>query len=203
MLDKLAELWRSKVRLIITGKLDFSPAEKMFRRLYSTARAHKTPVKTRFPTKYNPVRSAYKQKILLPEGLVYNPSPAAPTAWETPAAFVPKSDKRTVLKDAKPYDIANMPALKTPAEKTTNLTEADAIEIQRLRNEEPEKWTRKALASKYSVSEHVIGILSKPNAERAQEMNSRLATIKSIWNDKRTRAREHRQRRKAFWLRDA
>lgn len=175
----------------------------MFRRLYSTGKNHNTPVKTRFPTKYNPVRSAYKQKILLPEGLVYNPSPAAPSAWETPAAFLPKSDTRTVRKDEQPFNLSNMPILNAQAQYTSHLTEADAVEIQRLRNEEPEKWTRKALATKFGVSEHVIGILSKSSTARSQEMDSRLQTIKEIWNDKRARARDHRRRRKAFWLRDA
>lgn len=165
--------------------------------------AHKGAVKTRFPTKFNPVRSAYKQKILTPEGVVYNPSPAAPTPLETPAAFLPPRDKRSYVKDRRDYPVDQMPVLNTSPRRTYHLTEHDAEEIQRLRWEEPATWTRKALAKKYGVSEAVIGMVSTPHPDRMAEMETRLETIKGMWNDKRARARMHQHQRKLFWLRDA
>lgn len=157
---------------------------------------------TRFPTKYNAVRSAWKQKILTPEGVSENPSPAAPSAYETPNAFIPKSDTRVYKKEQK-WDVESMPVASPLPRRTYHLTDKDFIEIQRLRDSEPEKWTRKALAEKFGVSEFVIGLASRPNEARDAEMQERLATIKEMWTDKRARARNHRQRRKEFWLRDA
>lgn len=165
---------------------------------------HNVPVKTRFPTKYNPVRSAFKQEILLPAGVVYNPAPSAPTALETPAAFLPAAERqqRAFTKDANPYNVATMPAVSPAPQRTYHLKPEDVKEIQQLRSSEPFKWTRKALAKKYNVSEFVIGMVSAAPAEHQQEMSSRLTEIKGMWNDKRSRARAHRARRKNFWLRN-
>lgn len=165
--------------------------------------AHRTPVKARFPTKFNPIRSAYKQKIITPEGVAYNPSPAPPTPFETPAAFLPSQDKRSYVKDSKDYPVHQMPALSPRPTRTYHLSQDDAAEIQRLRWEDPNQWTRKALAEKFGVSQAVIGMVSSSHPARASEMHARLETIKGMWNDKRARARAHRQQRKFYWLRDA
>lgn len=143
--------------------------------------------------------------IMLPKGLVYNPTPSPPTPYETPAAFLPKTDKRKVVKDAKDYNVDTMPQLsEEPKEPPKyHLTEADFIEIQRLRHENPDKWTLKALAEKFDCSTYVISIASTPHPDRDAEMQRRLEIIKGIWDEKRTRARRDRQRRKAYWLRDA
>jgi hypothetical protein len=162
-------------------------------------------IPTRFPTKFNPIRSAVKPGIILPKGLVYNPTPSPPTPYETPAAFLPKNDMRKVVKDAKDYNVDSMPRLsEEPAEPSNyHLSEADFIEIQRLRHEDPSKWTRSALAEKFKCSPYVISLASTPHPDRDAEMQRRLGVIKSIWDTKRSRARTDRQRRKQYWLRDA
>ncbi|KAA8904293.1 hypothetical protein TRICI_005519 [Trichomonascus ciferrii] len=161
-------------------------------------------IPTRFPTQFNPVRSASNPRIQLPKGLVYNPAPAAPTPYDTPAAFLPENDKRQIRKDAQPYDdVKYMPPLTPRQRKQYNLTEEDMIEIQRLRKEDPEKWTRKALAEKFNCSEFFISIASTPHPDRQKEMDRRLDVIKSLWNESRYRARRDRERRKQLWLRDA
>lgn len=168
-------------------------------------RVHNSAIKTRFPTKFNPVRSAFKQKILTPAGVSYNPAPSAPTPLETPAAFLPKKELelRSYIKDNRAYDVSKMPLVSKPPQRTYHLTTEDAQKIQTLRNSEPTKWTRKRLAEEFKVSEFVIGMVSKPNEEYAQEMRSRLCLIREQWDEKRVRARDHRMRRKKFWLRDA
>ncbi|ANB15688.1 mitochondrial 54S ribosomal protein YmL20 [Sugiyamaella lignohabitans] len=160
-------------------------------------------IPTRFPTLYNPKRSASNNKIQLPIGLVYNPAPAAPSPYETPAAFLPKEDKRTVVVNSEEFPVDKIPALKEPLEKKYNLTEKDLIEIHNLRTSDPNKWTRRALAEKFSCSEFMISVASKPNPEYKKEMDERLETIKESWSPRRARARNDRQRRKRLWIRDA
>ncbi|GMM49838.1 mitochondrial 54S ribosomal protein YmL20 [Starmerella bacillaris] len=175
------------------------------RRFSSVVRKHNSSTRTRFPTKYNPDRSAFKQKIILPPGVSYNPAPAAPTPLETPAAFLPPQElkARTFLKDSNKFNTSNMPQISESPKRTYHLTDEDAAEIAALRQSDPYKWTRKNLAAKYNVSEMVIGMLSTPNEEHSQEMDRRLDIIQSQWNDKRARARDHRKLRKMYWLRDA
>lgn len=159
---------------------------------------------TRFPTQFNAVRSASNPRIQLPKGLAYNPAPSAPSPYDTPAAFLPEGDRRQIKKDAEPYeDVENMPALISKWKKSYNLTESDMIEIQRLRKENPQKWTRKALAKKFNCSPFFISIASKPHPKRQKEMDRRLEFIQSLWNESRTRARRDRKRRRDLWLRDA
>lgn len=181
-------------------------------RLASTRTWHRSDlhkdgkIPTRFPTKFNPVRSAVKPGIILPKGLKYNPAPSSPTPYETPAAFLPPSDTRKIVKDAKQYNVETMPPLseEVPAQKQQyHLTMADFVEIQRLRYEDPDKWTRKALAKKFKCSLYTISIASRPHPERDTEMSRRLEVIKSIWDTRRSRARVNRQRRRKLWLRDA
>lgn len=168
-------------------------------------RQRNSAVKTRFPTKFNPSRSAFNQQIYTPGGVSYNPAPSAPTPKETPAAFLPKEELelRAWAKDAKPVDVSTMPALSASPARTYHLTKQDAEQIQQLRQSEPYKWTRKALAEKFGVSEYVIGLVSNPNGEHQQDMQSRLSLIQAQWTERRERARDHRLRRKNFWLRDA
>jgi hypothetical protein len=157
----------------------------------------------RFPTLYNPKRSASNPKIQLPAGLVYNPAPSAPSPYDTPAVFVPRGDQRTVLHNKEPFPIQYIPAINEPAERKYHLTEQDLIEIHKLRTTEPEKWTRKSLAEKFNCSPFMISVASEPNAEYKAEMERRLDVIKGMWSPRRARARNDRQRRKKLWVRDA
>ncbi|KAF5116166.1 hypothetical protein DV454_001799 [Geotrichum candidum] len=165
--------------------------------------AKKRDVKAPFPTTFHPTRSANKTRILLPEGVVYNPPAAVPTPHQTPAAFLPNSDPRkTAPWNSKQHDISNMPQL-SDNKKQYNLTEAEVKEIQRLRIEDPEKWTRKALAAKFNCSPFFISIASNTTVERQQQMNETLEIIKSRWTEHRKKIRADRVRRREVWARDA
>lgn len=158
---------------------------------------------TPFPTKFHPVKSASKTKINLPQGVVHNPPASAPSPYQTPAAFLPKDDpRRTAVWNKQVHNIETMPPLVDPAEKSYHLNESDIKEIQKLRLEDPEKWTRKALAEKFQCSPFFISMVSTPDQGRDAEMNSRLETIKSSWTEHRANSRRDRTRRREVWLRD-
>jgi hypothetical protein len=159
-------------------------------------------VATRFPTMFNPIRSASNPRIQLPKGLVYNPAPSVPSPYNTPAAFLPKNADRKVMHEKDPYEVENMPLLQQIQQKNYHLTDKDVIEIQKLRQEDPEKWTRKSLAEKFGCSEFFISIASKPLPEHQAEMDRRLKVIKGRWSQKRIVTRRDRQRRRELWLRD-
>lgn len=171
----------------------------------------KKDVPTPFPTKYHPTRSANNSNIQLPAGVVHNPPSAAPSPFQTPSAFLPENDPRRQIiwnqsqKDIQEgrVNIENMPALSSESNKKQyHLTAEDIAEIQRLRLEDPEKWTRKALAAKYQCSPFFISMVSKPDASRLAKMNDTLNTIKSEWTQHRKSARRDRARRREFWLKD-
>lgn len=67
---------------------------------------------------------------------------------------------------------------------------------------EPEKWTRRALAERFGVSGFTISLVADANPERSAEMQSRLGQIKSMWSEGRKKARIEREKRKEAWYRD-
>lgn len=162
----------------------------------------KKAVPTPFPTTYHPTKSASTTKILLPTGVVHNPPASAPTPYQTPSAFLPKDDpRREAVWNTKKQDVDTMPPL-NEREKKYHLTEAEIQEIQKLRLQDPETWTRKALAEKFQCSPFFISMVSTPDPARLQEMNRRLEVIKSRWTEHREIARRDRKRRREIWLRD-
>ena len=74
-------------------------------------------------------------------------------------------------------------------------------EIVKLRQGDPEKYSRKKLAQMYNVSPLFISLVSSVPQKRKDEMDKRLSNIKSHWNSRRTIARDDRQKRKSLWYR--
>ncbi|PVH96756.1 hypothetical protein DM02DRAFT_616974 [Periconia macrospinosa] len=92
--------------------------------------------------------------------------------------------------------------LRAPYEKTYHLTEADIKEIQRLRSENPDHWTRVRLAEKFGCSQFFVGMVAK-NHEKATRVSEAHEAARARWGTRRREAREDRVRRKALWGRDA
>ncbi|CAI4046779.1 hypothetical protein SUVZ_11G2940 [Saccharomyces uvarum] len=161
---------------------------------------------------YNKTKSASNYKGYLKHkdapGMHYQPSESIATgsinSETVPRSFMPTNDPRREFE---------MPARVAPAKqcpnvlvskstvngKTYHLGPQEVEEIQRLRQENPLKYTRKVLAAKFGVSPLFVSLISKPNGQRAQEMDRRLQEIQSRWKDKRCVAREDRKRRKLLW----
>lgn len=182
--------------LSITRK---SIATKQFVRTFSNI-----PKYTEIPNEYNRKSSAYKPKLKQPKGLIHHPPPSAPSSTsDTPDLFLPNDDPRKGLNlSGENIDIKNAPPLSEPKEKSYNLTPKDIEEIKRLRLAEPYKYTKKALAEQFKVSEFTISLVSDQDKERKKDMDGRLAFIKSRWSKNRTEARLERQKRQQFWYRD-
>lgn len=169
------------------------------------------------PTIYNPKSSAsnYKGYIRakVPAGLYFNQAPSSPAGSinsETiPSSFLPSNDPRKQFSQelasrdvlAKSNAPPVLPGRSTLQDKSYHLNPEQIEEIRRLRLQDPVKNTRKSLASQYNVSPLFISMVSEPPKEWKQQMDSRLATIKSKWHVKRAAAREDRRARKDLWYR--
>ncbi|AET39120.1 mitochondrial 54S ribosomal protein mL58 Ecym_4038 [Eremothecium cymbalariae DBVPG len=165
------------------------------------------------PTIYNKTSSAsnYKgyMKAKIPPGTYFTPAPSSSTGSNNsetiPKSFLPKNDIRRQFVDrlrSKDASISkNAPPLQVKGEKSYHLSPQEIREIIRLRNEDPDKYTRKVLAKKFNVSPLFISIVSDAPAERKAEMDKRLASIKLKWHPGRKVAREDRKKRKELWYR--
>ncbi|KAK6339248.1 hypothetical protein TWF718_008671 [Orbilia javanica] len=94
------------------------------------------------------------------------------------------------------------PSLRRPYQKTYHLDEAQVKEIQRLRGENPDVYTRRKLAKMYGCSEFFVGMVAPTTEERKKEMRKKVEDVKAGWGRIRSFAREERGRRRELWSRD-
>lgn len=131
--------------------------------------------------------------------IIRNPPSAAPSVYSTPSLFLPKDDPRRVETEPLAAGLSLPPPLKKPHEKTYHLEQKDFDEIRALRSQEPSVWTRAKLAAKFGTSQFFIGMVCEASPERKAEMQSRLATIKGRWGQRKINARLEGKRRRAGW----
>ncbi|SCU85555.1 LAFA_0D16358g1_1 [Lachancea sp. 'fantastica'] len=165
------------------------------------------------PNLYNRKASAYNYRGVLrakiEPGLYHEPSQSSSTGSinsETlPRAFLPREDpRRRYVQTLRPRDGLQAgwaPDLHNKKKKTYHLKPEQIAEIQKLRLENPDKYTRKALAEKFNVSPLFVSLVSSAAPGRLSEMNQRLQTIKEEWHPKRALARDDRKKRKQLWYR--
>lgn len=170
-------------------------------------------------TIYNPTSSSsnykgYLKKKVQP-GIYFDPPSSSPTGSinvETiPLSFVPVNDpRRSLLQQIHASNKLNKASDAPPVlagasslnlEKTYHLKPEQVLEIQKLRKQDPNKYTRKTLAKMYNVSPLFISLISNVSKDRKSEMDHRLEIIKSNFHPKRTIARADRVKRKQLWYR--
>lgn len=84
------------------------------------------------------------------------------------------------------------------------MTEADIAEVQRLKREDPAKWTRLELARKFDCSDLFIAMVCEmgkcpTDPVLRQQWLTRRQAAKAQWGPKRRKAREDRAARKRTW----
>lgn len=147
--------------------------------------------------------------------IIYNPPPSMPNVYHTPTIFLPKHDKRRELQAALNPDTQILggpplleqtlpPSVREPYEKRYHLNTEQIREMRALREEDPFKWTRSALAKKYDCSNLFVAIVTEGLAKEKQRVQRTVTdVVRSNWGVKRRTAREDRALRKERWFRDA
>ncbi|KAJ9095660.1 hypothetical protein QFC21_005532 [Naganishia friedmannii] len=83
-----------------------------------------------------------------------------------------------------------------------SLTADVVAEIQKLRNEDPRKWTRRALAERFQIpataTHHLARLAPAPKTHRAQ-LVQQAQTTRDGWTWRKRVARDAREVRKEFW----
>ncbi|SCU85375.1 LAME_0D01112g1_1 [Lachancea meyersii CBS 8951] len=165
------------------------------------------------PNLYNPKSSAYSYRGVLrakiEPGVYHQPSQSSSTGSinsETfPRAFLPREDPRTkFVQLLRPHDRLQAswaPPLHEKKEKSYHLNPEQIAKIKSLRLENPEKYTRRALAKKFNVSPLFVSLVSSATPTRKADMMQRLQSIKDDWHPKRALARDDRKKRKELWYR--
>lgn len=166
----------------------------------------------------------------LTEQVLFNPPSAAPSVYNTPFIFLPKNDPRRKARLAshlfadrtspipKPYDNASVSSPTSSTSATTslnfpapvkerylwpkknNLTPEDVREIQRLRAEDPTRWSVHTLAKKFNVPpKFIMNCGSAPN-EYQQRLREKAALAKARWGPRKKKARMEREKRRKLLM---
>ena len=91
------------------------------------------------------------------------------------------------------------PPIRPENEKKYHLTEQEIQEMQHLRNEDPVKWTQKALAKKFNCSTMFVAMKTQASREYKLEKIAQLEQQKEMWGWKKRLIRHNRQRRRELW----
>jgi hypothetical protein len=142
--------------------------------------------------------------------VIFNPPSAAPSVLHTPLKFLPKDDKRRQLfakaqnSTIAPYSSKLPPPVlkQQKGYERYHLTEEDVAEIRRLRQTDPNTWSRLKLARKFNCTSAFVAMCCEAPKEKADAEAAKLAAIKARWGPKRTRAREDREKRLEAVYRD-
>jgi hypothetical protein len=137
--------------------------------------------------------------------IIFNPPASAPSVLHTPLKFLPKEDKRRQLlasTAARHQAIDSALPPQVPVKRSVphhHLAEADVLEIQRLKREEPDNWTCMKLARKFNCSTFFVSVcLSQcggDDSQRKIEMKEKLEAVQARWGPRRRKAREERAKR--------
>ncbi|CAK7200965.1 hypothetical protein SEUCBS139899_003665 [Sporothrix eucalyptigena] len=150
--------------------------------------------------------------------LLYNPPASAPSVYQTPFKFLPKSDPRrrsnltALFQGSRQSSLAGFPAdSSSPTSSPTapelphrnyaptkkyHLSEEDVAEIRRLRAEDPIEWSVLRLAAKYECSPIFVMLVVRSSAEHRQAKQAEVAAARARWGPIRTKARADRMKRR-------
>jgi hypothetical protein len=151
--------------------------------------------------------------------LIFNPPASAPSVFNTPYKFLPRTDPRrranlpdlfrnsATIQYKSGRTATNTGRLPPPVsprelrEKQHHLTLQDVEEIRRLRAEDPIKYSVGALADKYKCTKLFIMMCVQASKEHQQRHKEAVEHIKSRWGPIRAAARAARQKRWEMLLR--
>ncbi|KAF2742757.1 hypothetical protein M011DRAFT_411860 [Sporormia fimetaria CBS 119925] len=133
--------------------------------------------------------SALTTHTLTSLGTKTSPIAAVGTALSAPSYPLPKPSSKLP------------PAVRGVYEKKYHLGQKEVEEIRRLREEDPEVWTREKLAERFGCSQFFVGMVAK-NAMKAERVEGVHAGMRERWGSRRRMAREDRVRRRGLWGRD-
>lgn len=135
--------------------------------------------------------------------IIYNPPASQPSVYHTPTLFLPQDDPRRKLRPSASSSKALPAPVRQTQEKRYHLTEAQILEMRKLRFSDPMQWSVHKLAQKYDCSTLFVSLCTEGAAEvKKQQQKQVLEAVKASWGEKRRKAREERIVRRESWGRD-
>ncbi|KAG9302689.1 hypothetical protein G9A89_005163 [Geosiphon pyriformis] len=107
---------------------------------------------------------------------------------------------RVPLNPPPPIKISELPpAIKPIPIKRYHITEQEVLEMQKLREENPQRWTRKALADKFDCSPFFVGIAAPTSEELQERLQARQQRRAENYSHRRKHYAKLRQLRRKMW----
>lgn len=165
-----------------------------------THKAHKPPPRPTDPLNNNPhagVQQLYDENLTF----IHRPPPTAPTPFST--TLQPASP---LLRPPTKSNNGHLPPLLRPSayvKEPPRLGTKQIEEIRRLRQEDPEKYSRGKLANMFNCTTHFIAqVAALPPTKRKQFTKRREKEHEKIregWGERKTLFVDIRKKRREFW----
>ncbi|CAH6720541.1 hypothetical protein CLIB1444_04S02410 [[Candida] jaroonii] len=121
-------------------------------------------------SRFNNVTSAFNFRPKPTQGIIYQPPSTLPSVYQTPKSFLPPNDPRRELPYHKEYtaeELEDMPIIHQTT-KNYNVDDKTAMEIIKLRSEDPKEWTVNKLVKKFDVDANFIIAINKAFKDKPQ-----------------------------------
>ncbi|EFX01488.1 60S ribosomal protein [Grosmannia clavigera kw1407] len=142
--------------------------------------------------------------------LIYNPPASAPSVYQTPFKFLPKTDPRRRANLMSLFSSSSSPASSTSSptapvvkprqlsadQQKYHLTEADVAEMRRLRTTDPLEWSVVRLARHFNCSPIFVMLVVRSSADHRAQIKERVDAARDRWGPIRTKARAERLKRR-------
>jgi hypothetical protein len=148
--------------------------------------------------------------------IIFNPPSTPASVFHTPFKFLPEADPRRLgglasflskegsVAEPDPAQLPEVPidrdSWTTRGEPKYNVTFEDAMEMKRLRAEDPHMWTVHKLAAKFNCSPRFVVQCAPASKEYRLNQDRQLEAIKRRWGQKKTQARQDRAKRREMLL---
>jgi hypothetical protein len=203
-------LARPVAQLLTTGRQSLLPL--------TSIRGHKTTARTKRALKKAPHDDFLPDRTAVfpaADSIIYNPPSSEASPDHTPFIFLPRNDPRrqaivrmraqggesvgassAAAEVQSPADLApEMRYKRRSAEPKYNVTADEVKEMRRLREEDPLKWSVRALALKFNCSPVFVNIAAPAPKAHLTWLRGKMERQASRWGPKKTQAREDKQRR--------
>lgn len=147
--------------------------------------------------------------------IVFNPPSAAPSVYHTPFKFLPRNDPRRRANLASLFESrfgrttsassSSPDSLPVLAEHMTTdrgpITREEVEEMRALRAGDPQKWTVRALSTKYDLPMGFIMACCQAPKEKIEFEKRKMELIRQRWGPAKRKAMEDRARRREMLYR--
>ncbi|EMD40127.1 hypothetical protein CERSUDRAFT_151100 [Gelatoporia subvermispora B] len=165
-------------------------------RSYATRLPRRPPYRAPDPFESTPDEA--RQDLTEDVTFIHNSPPSAPT----PLSFT-TAPSSPLLREASPEAERLPPPMRQGKPEPPRVDRETLLKIRELRRQDPETWTRSALAKAFNVTTGFVfrtaALRPKDRKKKLEERDAEHEEMRSRWGEKKSMVKQIRQKRREYW----